>query len=314
MKVLSLVPFDYESFKKLKEKFPKVDFLERNQLKEDDVIDVMLGWDFNDGLNLIQQHHIKWVQSVSAGVDYFPLEEFEKNNVILTSASGLNSQRVANFVLLQCLSDSYSINEAYINRINRKWKVPENIYDIREKNIIIFGTGSIGKSISEVLSPFVRNIYGVNTSGKKSSNIFDATYKIGDIIEGKITFSNIDIVINCLPETSQTTHIFDNKLLKKFSKPFTYISIGRGETTNTSDLIQFVDKGDIKTAFLDVFEQEPLPKDSKIWENNRIIVTPHISGMLPHFRCDFFELFSKNLYNYCTHKELNGIVDYKKGY
>ena len=106
MKVLSLVPFDYESFKKLKEKFPKVDFLKRNQLKEDDVIDVMLGWDFNDGLNLIQQHHIKWVQSVSAGVDYFPLEEFEKNNVILTSASGLNSQRVANFVLLQCLSES----------------------------------------------------------------------------------------------------------------------------------------------------------------------------------------------------------------
>lgn len=137
MKVLSLVPFDYESFKKLKEKFPKVDFLERNQLKEDDVIDVMLGWDFNDGLNLIQQHHIKWVQSVSAGVDYFPLEEFEKNNVILTSASGLNSQRVANFVLLQCLSDSYSINETYINRINRKWKVPENIYDIREK-ILLF--------------------------------------------------------------------------------------------------------------------------------------------------------------------------------
>ena len=77
----------------------------------------MLGWNFNDGLNLIQQHHIKWVQSVSAGVDYFPLEEFEKNNVILTSASGLNSQRVANFVLLQCLSDSYSINETYINGI-----------------------------------------------------------------------------------------------------------------------------------------------------------------------------------------------------
>lgn len=129
-----------------------------------------------------------------------------------------------------------------------------------------------------------------------------------------ITFSNIDIVINCLPETIQTTHIFDNKLLKKFSKPFTYISIGSGETTNPSDLIQFVDKGDIKTAFLDVFEQEPLPKDSKIWENNRIIVTPHISGMLPHFRCDFLELFSKNLYNYCTHKELNSIVDYRKGY
>lgn len=97
----------------------------------------MLGWNFNDRLNLIQQHHIKWVQSVSAGVDYFPLEEFEKNNVILTSASGLNSQRVANFVLLQCLSDSYSINETYINRINRKWKVPENIYDIREK-ILLF--------------------------------------------------------------------------------------------------------------------------------------------------------------------------------
>ena len=68
----------------------------------------------------------------------------------------------------------------------------------------------------------MRNIYGVNTSGKKSSNIFDATYKIGDIIEGKITFSNIDIVINCLPETIQTTHIFDNKLCKIFKAFYLY--------------------------------------------------------------------------------------------
>lgn len=91
---------------------------------------------------------------------------------------------------------------------------------IFEKKYYYFWNGKYREKYFRGFKSFCEKYLWGKYFREKSSNIFDATYKIGDIIERKITFSNIDIVINCLPETIQTTHIFDNKLLKKFSKPF----------------------------------------------------------------------------------------------
>ena len=309
-----MVPYSEEALLMLKSRFPKVDFLRPDEISGIENIDVLLGWDFKKGLDLIQEHNIKWVQSVSAGIDYFPLNEFKKRQIVLTKASGLNSERVANFVLMSCLSVSFSMNRLNHNKIQKKWEIPDDLEDSKDQNVIIFGTGHTGSIIASILKNFYRKVDGVNTTGNNINDTFDNVFIIDDILKREPYSLDYSIVINCLPETSKTIYLFNKKLFNKFSDKISYINVGRGETTNTTDLLDLISNGKIRNAILDVFEQEPLSSNSLIWDCSSITVTPHIAGMLPHFRNKFFDFFANNLSDYLNNTSLRGIVNYDKEY
>ena len=186
--------------------------------------------------------------------------------------------------------------------------------DSKDQNVIIFGTGHTGTIIANKLKSFYKKVDGVNTTGNNLNGTFDNVFIIDDILEKEIYLTDYFIVINCLPETSKTIHLFGKELFNKFSDKINYINVGRGETTNTNDLLDLISEGKIRNAILDVFEQEPLSSNSLIWDYPSITVTPHIAGILPHFRNKFFEYFADNLSDYLNNKSLRGTVNYNKEY
>ena len=94
-----------------------------------------------------------------------------------------------------------------------------------------------------------------------------------------------------------------------------FINVGRGPSVKTEDLIDALNNGEVGYAGLDVFEEEPLPKDSPLWEMEDVLITPHISGELEDYSASCFSIFKQNLASYVKNKELIlNRVDLKKGY
>ena len=123
-----------------------------------------------------------------------------------------------------------------------------------------------------------------------------------------------DFVVNCLPGIPSTAGIFDLELLKKFKKSAYIINIGRGTTIVETDLIEALKKGLIAGAGLDVFEVEPLPKSSPLWNLENVIITPHYSGWNPNYTERVVDIFIENLQAYLNGKKLPNLVDKKLGY
>jgi len=154
---------------------------------------------------------------------------------------------------------------------------------------------------------------GVNTSGKMpAKSHFVASMSLEECLKSK-KFSAPDYIINCLPDTIMTHGLFTYDLLKSFNKGMVFINVGRGAVVKSDDLLRLLKEKYIRLAMLDVFEEEPLPQSSEMWINERIIITPHIAGIMPHFRKSIYALFIENFERYLNDKQLINIVNLDRG-
>lgn len=152
---------------------------------------------------------------------------------------------------------------------------------------------------------------GINTSGHPVEG-FKETYPLEKLKE---ILPKATIVVNILPLTDQTKGLFDAKVFEAFDKEALFINVGRGPSVKTSDLIAALDDGQLAFAALDVFEEEPLAKDSPLWEREDVLITSHIAGQTPHFQTKFMDIFLTNLKSYVDKTELEvNEIDLNEGY
>ncbi|MGB3468212.1 MAG: glyoxylate/hydroxypyruvate reductase A [Cyclobacteriaceae bacterium] len=138
----------------------------------------------------------------------------------------------------------------------------------------IYGFGYLGRKIGITLRDLGLEVHGYSKSRKKVEGI--ATY--GEE-EESLFLSKINVLVGVLPMTSETNGIFNYALFRKLRKPTCFINVGRGNQQVEKDIIKALDEGLLSGAVLDVFEHEPLPKDSPLWEHPKVKLTPHIAGI-----------------------------------
>lgn len=271
-------------------------------------IDISYGWDADIINNILAtpNHQLKWIQAYSAGVDYMPLDTFSAQKIILTNASGQRSIPIAQSVISYIFYFARGLN---IYQNQKKWQPYTNQFILRSLPVIIFGTGQIGQQIAKYLKSFDTPVYGVNTSGHPANN-FDKVFAINNL--NKLP-DNIAIVINSLPSTAQTNHFFNQQNLDLFNDLFLFINIGRGATVNETDLLKKLNDGTIKYAALDVTTTEPLPADSKLWQQDNLLLTQHTTWAGNSE--ELFTIFMKNLPDFINHNPLSvNVVNYDTGY
>jgi phosphoglycerate dehydrogenase-like enzyme len=128
-------------------------------------------------------------------------------------------------------------------------------------------------------------------------------------------FAEADFVVDLLPLTAQTHHFFDAKLLGQLKPGVMFLNVGRGGTVDTEALIAAIKSGQIGHAVLDVFEKEPLPADSPLWQLPHTVVTPHIAGQVAHFKTVVTAIYAENLTAYLkAHKLVSHQLDLNRGY
>lgn len=277
-------------------------------------IEIVIGWDKTKGLELLRQNEgkLKWIQSTSAGVDYFPLDQLAQQQVQLVNASGVQSVPITEQVLGMLLMDCRMLKQALKDQENKVWNPQKDtLKTLRNQQMLIIGTGNIGQMLGQAAQTLGVHTYGINTTGRLVAG-FEECYSMADY--SKI-IGKMDIIINILPLTPATKHFYDAAFFNLVKPGVTFINVGRGQSVNTEDLISAIRKGKVRFAGLDVFEEEPLPADSPLWEMDEVMITPHTAGIRPDYTEAVLEIFNHNLTSWIkNHTLVQNKVDLTRGY
>lgn len=290
------------------------DYQIKTSLNEEELqeVEISVGWSKKYSEALLQSPQLKWVQSISAGVDYLPLNEFSDRGVLLSNGSGIHALSISEHTIGVLLSYYRGLTQAVKAQEQRDWVQDTIHYDqLAGKNLLVVGTGHIGQQLSKSIHSLGVNVYGINTTGHPAEGFIE-TYSIKNL--AKIV-PEMDIVVGILPGTHEAYHIFNSDIFEKMKKSAVFINVGRGDTVHTKELIAALEEKHFAFAALDVFEEEPLPKESPLWEFDNLLVTPHISGMTVDFQNKFMKIFLANLKSYVENKELSvNQVELERGY
>lgn len=275
---------------------------EATQTIEDD-IEIMLGWDEELGQRLLasETSRLKWVQAISAGVDTYDLECFAAKKILLSNASGIHSISISEHVLGTLLTEYRGLRTSINNQSKKNW-TRENItyQQLSGQKMLIVGTGHIGQQLAIFAHGLGIQPYGVNTSGH-ATNGFIECYSHKNM--NRIV-SEMDIVVNILPLTDDTFQLYNERMFLAMKPGTVFVNVGRGPSVNTNDLVDALNTGQLRFAALDVFEEEPLPENSPLWQMDNVLITPHISGLTPEFKTKLLLIFMQNLKQFLKNNTL----------
>lgn len=314
--IVCLQPLTFQQQERIKEASPGYTFTQLNakqpdlQLLED--AEIVIGWAKGIKDALIRPNSpLRWLQSWSAGVEKLPLESLEKQGILLTSGSGVHAEPISAVIFGFMLMFTRNLHIAVRNQQNRHWNSDGSESELTGKTAVIAGTGAIGSETARIAKAFRMKTIGVSRSGKSLTD-FDQVYTT-DRLQDAVNQG--DFIINTLPITDETKHLFNATIFSAFKQGSYYISIGRGATTHTEDLIEALNSGQIRGAGLDVFETEPLPQDHPLWTMDQVIITPHSAGVTDHYADRIVDIFTENMRSYLsTGTPSRNLIDYKRQY
>ena len=256
--------------------------------------------------------NLKWMQITWAGADRFTAN-FPKD-VILTNASGAFGRIISEYAVGMILSQYKNLNKYYVNQQKKVWADLGAERSLLNKRVVILGTGNVGGSIAQKLHAFGTYNIGINRKGNCPEH-FDENHILEELDK---YLPDADIVIGALPKTSGTIGMLDYRRLKRMKEDALLVNVGRGTMIVTKDLEKALEEGHFSGVILDVVDPEPLPEASSLWTNERVLLTPHISGIgfghEPATEAFIWEICRENLRLYAAGKPLTHVVDVTVGY
>ncbi len=261
-------------------------------------------------------HQLRWVHIGGAGVNHILFPELIASEVIVTNSRGIHTRTMAEYVLAAMLHFSQRFDRACEYKSNRKWraaKIPMTRSSIllKDKKVGIIGAGAIGGGVGEMCGKLGMRVFAINRSKRVELPFAEITGGFEGIDK---LMAWADFVVVTLPFTAETMGLIDARRIG-LMKPGSYlINIARGGIVEETALIEALLHGRIAGAALDVFETEPLPDNSPLFEIPNLLLTPHIAGNYPEYTIDVIDLFLENLKRYLKGKPLKNIVDKNRGY
>lgn len=243
---------------------------------------------------------LKWIQSVTAGTEALrPIKEM-KPHVIITKMTGVHGYPMSESAIMYILM--FVNRMPYFNQMQKQhlWqkKLPPFATDDCEgKTVGIVGMGEIGNIMAEKFRFFGMKVLGCRRTPRSTDNA-DKMYALSDIRE---MLPLCDFIVSLVPSSPGADGMFNDELFSYFKDGSYFISMGRGIAVDENALINALNSGKLGGAALDVFRKEPLSPDSLLWDNEKVIITPHCSATTPHN-------FDRAIKTICTNfgKFLNG--------
>ncbi len=257
---------------------------------------------------------LRWACTPTAGVDAFVKPGvFASLDAVLTNSSGAYGTTIAEHVIMVLLMLMRREMEYRKVVAQREWTRGLAVRSIHGSRITLLGTGDIGRSCAQRLSAFgPKALIGVNRSGQTD----DAFDRVANLTELDTVLSQTDVLIMSLPGTAETKGVMSAQRLSRLPANAFLVNVGRGQAIDEAALEAKLRAGRLAGAALDVFEQEPLPRDSTLWNCPRLLITPHTAGnmTLGHTADLIVSTFVQNLERYGAGLPLLHLVDRGKGY
>jgi phosphoglycerate dehydrogenase-like enzyme len=177
--------------------------------------------------------------------------------------------------------------------------------------VVVVGVGPIGRAVARACRALGMRVRGVGRTARGRDEVFDTIFGIDELADA---VRRADYVVDALPATPETRHAFGPEVFATMRPWARFVNVGRGSTVDEDALADALREGRIAGAALDVFEAEPLPAESPLWQLANVIVSPHMSGDFAGWREAVVERFVENLERYLTGRPLEGVVDKRRGY
>lgn len=275
--------------------------------------DVAFGWGFASQLTKAVWHAgdaLRWVHWCGSGIDSLIDDDLVSSEVILTNSRGTVSRGMAEFTLALILAFAKKLPDTLRFQTQHQWTHQLN-EQVVGANALVIGVGSIGREIGRVLSAVGLNVDGMGRHRRESDEDFRKIYGV-DELDSRLPY--YDYVVLILPSTSNTAHLFGAKQFGLMKPTARLINLARGTIVDESALIDALERGDIAGAGLDVFQSEPLPAQSPLWDMKNVIVSPHISGEYEGYDAVVADLFVENVRRYMADEPLLNVIDKKVGF
>ena len=293
--------------KALKDKLPNTSIEVYPNVKDSTAVDFVICW--KPKARILEQFpNVKVIQSVGASIDHIiNSQNISKNTVITRIIDKQLSSDMWEFLLAVVLSEIKNIPIYIAQQKATIWK-QHQYQSIHNTTIAILGLGSIGGLVAENFADLGFKVKGWSTSKKEISTIqsFVGEHEFEEFLEKS------NFLINLLPLTKETEGILNSKMLQKLTKGTFLINVGRGEHLIDEDLIQLIDDSHLSGALLDVFNEEPLPKNHPFWKHPKIQITPHVAS-LTNIKSAINQV-TENYVRFINNQELLNTVSIKKGY
>lgn len=272
--------------------------------------EIVFGWPKTDLVK--QAENLKWLHLPSAGVDRYANKEIYQNqDILLTNSSGVYGKPIAEHVFAMIMAYNRNLIDYAYNKKEKKWQRKNKIKDFFNSTVGILGFGDIGSTIAKRAKSWGAEVLVLKRSMIELPEYVDQIYLNRDLDK---LLRKSDYVILTLPGTPETERIIGRDEFEIMKKSAFIINIGRGSLINQNDLIKALEEDWIAGAGLDVTDPEPLPENSKLWDLDNVILTPHTSGFSPTNDQRRFEIFKENLESYINSQQLKNIVDFKLKY
>jgi len=256
--------------------------------------------------------NLQWIQTMSAGVDRYLDNEFQRSSVIMTNVSGIHATPIGEFVLGLMLMFAKQAPLGFQLKQQRQWKpfIPTVLHS---KTVGIVGLGSIGREVARLAKSFGMKIVATRRSTRQleHARYVDLLFAPDQLLK---LLSESDFVVLTLPLTPESNKMIGETQLRSM-KPTAYlINVARGNIIDEVALVHALEDHWIAGAGLDVFATEPLPGDSRLWELSNVILSPHIAGGMEDYIERATTVFCENLRRYLTGRRLLNVVKKQKGY
>ncbi|GAB3186648.1 D-2-hydroxyacid dehydrogenase [Nesterenkonia suensis] len=275
--------------------------------------DALFLWDFFSSAVSDAWHaadSLDWIHVAAAGVDKLLFDELADSDVLVTNAQGIFDRPIAEYVLGAVLARAKDMPGSLRRQQTRTWEHRET-QRVEGTTALVIGTGAIGREIAALLRAVDVEVFAAGRTARQEDPDFGTVIASGDLV-GHI--GTADVIINAAPLTPQTTGLLGAEALTAVAEGAHLINIGRGETVDEAALVDALEEGPLGFATLDVFDQEPLPQDSPLWEREDVLISAHMSGDVIGWRDALAEQFLGNARRWLAGETLHNVVDKQKGY
>ena len=240
---------------------------------------------------------LKFIQSISSGMDQYSREQLGAKNIRLASAAGVNARAVAEHAIALILAVARRLPEARDNQHSKMWRgmigdLTQREDELGGKTLLIVGMGRIGSHLAKLAKAFDMKVLGIRRDPAQGANGADSIHGMGDLVK---LVPQADFVALACALTPETTGLMSAAAFAAMKPSAVFVNVARGKVADEEALIKTMQGNRIWAAAIDVTVDEPLPAASPLWSMPNVFITPHTAGETRAYEDNVLDILMENL-------------------
>ncbi|HYX00683.1 MAG TPA: D-2-hydroxyacid dehydrogenase [Reyranella sp.] len=240
---------------------------------------------------------LKFIQSISSGMDQYSREQLGAKGVRLASAAGVNARAVAEHALALMLAVMRRLPEARDNQHKKTWRgmlgdLTQREDELGGKTVLIVGMGRIGSHLARLAKAFDMKVLGIRRDPAQGANGADSIHGMAELVK---LVPQADFVVLACALTPETTGLMSAAAFAAMKSSSVFVNVARGKVADEAALTQTMQAGKIWAAAIDVTAEEPLPGASPLWGLPNVFITPHTAGETRAYEDNVIDILLDNL-------------------